>query len=89
MFLLSIWTKEFECLYIEIIHRLEGSGVFSFFFLQNKMALFLSFSFLTRKKNDLNTYEQKQTYTQKTMIYTYDNKKKSEITRGKRRGNTE
>ena len=66
MFLLSIWTKKFEFLYIEIIHRLEGSGVFLSFFLQNKMALFLSFSFLTRQQqNDLNRYEQKQTYTQR------------------------
>jgi hypothetical protein len=31
MFLLSIWTTIFS-VYIEIIHHLEGSGVFFFFF---------------------------------------------------------
>lgn len=97
MFLLSIWTTILS-VYIEIIHHLEGSGVFfSSSFSQNKMALFLSWIFSLDKKMTLIQYiyiyiRTKQTYTQKTMIYTYDNKKKeitSEITRGKRKANTE
>jgi hypothetical protein len=57
------------------------------------MALFLSLISSLEKKMTLIQYiRTKQTYTQKTMIYTYDNKKKemtSEITRGKRKTNTE
>jgi hypothetical protein len=70
---------------------LEGSGEFSFF-LQNKMALFLSLVFSLEKKMTLIYIGTKTNIHTKTMIYTYDNKKKkitSEITRGKRRANTE
>lgn len=97
MFLLSIWTKFWVYIYINISYRNNSSfgGKWSFFFFFRKIkwhSFSLLFPHSKKKWSQSNIYEKKQTYTQRQWSIHITTKKKnkmtSEITWGKRKANT-